>query len=83
MNETTKKVLLIVVVVVGLVVAGFGARNYFASEKGVVVETVTFPAGQSMKKREMELQRRGHSGTTTPAAGGSGERDLSGNVNGR
>ncbi|MGV3619065.1 MAG: hypothetical protein ACO1SV_27375 [Fimbriimonas sp.] len=72
MNETTKKGVLIAVVVLAVAAAAFGAKSMFSSDKMEVTDNVPMPAGfKSEKERALEGK-----GDAAPAGGK--EVDLSG-----
>jgi hypothetical protein len=78
MNDTAKKIGLAVLIVAAGVVAVFGAMRLFVGEQPQVVKTVPGDPSKSMKRQEMEAQKRGTAVGETIANGGpvKGERDL-------
>lgn len=76
MSETAKKALLVVLTLVALAVAGFGAKKLFSEEQGVTTQRITLPPGtKSMKQMEKEAQAQG-------APPKDSARDLSGDLPG-
>jgi len=73
MNEGAKKGLLIVVIIVAVAIAGFGAMKMFSGDQQQVVETLP---GDPNFKSEKQLAVEGQAGAGNSAAGQ--ERDLSG-----
>lgn len=77
MNEQTKKIGLIVIVVVAIAAAAFGAKSMFAGDKMEVTDQNPAPAGfKSEKQKALE----GQAGTTGagPGTEAGKERDLGG-----
>jgi flagellar basal body-associated protein FliL len=71
MSEKAKQAILIVVVILALVAAGFGAMSFMGGEKPEVVKSIDAGPGAKSEK-EAALQGQAQ----TPAQGE--ERDLSG-----
>lgn len=85
MNENTKKVGAIILVVLAVVVAGFSAMQFFGGgdEKMKVEKTIAMPPGfKSEKQKAIEEQEAAAKGANTPAAGATApaERDLGGDI---
>lgn len=79
MNETAKKVVLVVVIVAAGVFAVVGGMRLFAGDRPEVVRTLpAVPPEQSMKRREMEAQKQGTAVGDSVVNGAPvrGERDL-------
>jgi hypothetical protein len=73
MNEQTKKAGLIAVIVIALLVAGFGASKALGGDQMIVEKKVSMPAGfKSEKEQALEAQQGG----AAPAP--KEERDLGG-----
>lgn len=72
MNESQKKAGLIVVIVLALGAAGFGAMKAFSTEEMVVEKRINLPPGhKSEKEQALEQQSKGQ-GSSAPTE----ERDL-------
>ncbi len=83
MSENAKKAILIVVAVVAIVLAGFGAKSFIMGDQRQDLKPIILPPGtKPMKQQEMEAQKRGQaidsaaqlagpsSATPTGASGG-------------
>ena len=69
MNETTKKIAIIAVIVVALIAAGFGAKKVVAGDQPQFQgSTVVKPGTRSMKDIEMEQQNKDRSGANNQGA---------------
>lgn len=80
MSEKAKQALLIVVAIVALVGAGFGAVRFFGGEQQEVIATLPHdPNAKSEKQLALEAQAKGQAAPPTETGG---ERDLSGAVGG-
>jgi hypothetical protein len=63
MNENAKKIGLVVVIVIAIVAAGFGAKRLFTGDQPQFTgSTVVPPGARSMKDIEMEAQNKGKTG---------------------
>ena len=86
MNENTKKVGAVILVVLAIVVAGYSAFHFFSGsdEKMKVEKTIAMPPGfKSEKQKAIEEQEKAKSaatGANTPAANPPAERDLGGDI---
>lgn len=79
MNENTKKIGLIAIIVLAIVAAGFGAKTLFVGEQMQVENTVKMPAGyKSEKQRALEQQAQ----TGAQPIQGGKDSDLSGDLSG-
>lgn len=78
MNETTKKLGLIAIVIVAIVIAGFGAVRLFGEERMQVENTVKMPEGYKSEKQRMLDEQKGNL-SVEPAK----DRDLGGDIGGR
>ena len=78
MNETAKKVILAVVIVAAGAFAVMGAMKLFKSEEPIVERRIEGDPNKSMKKMEMEAQKRGTAVGESVGNGAPvrGERDL-------
>jgi hypothetical protein len=77
MNENTKKIGLIVLIVAALVAAGLGAKSFFAGDKMEVEVTHPAPAGfKSEKQKFLDAQN----GAAPGGAKDDGSRDLGGPI---
>ena len=82
MNDNTKKIGLIAVIVVALAGAVFGAMRLFGEEKMVIENTVKMPEGyKSEKQRAIDAQSTGQP-APEPAGKGGADRDLGGDLGG-
>lgn len=70
MSETGKKVVLIAVIVLAVIAAGFGATRLIGGDQPQVVNEVKMP-GDFKSEKQQALEAQG-------APAGGGERDLSG-----
>lgn len=78
MNENAKKAGLVVVVILAIGAAVFGAMRLFGEEKMEIQNTVKMPEGhKSEKQKALEAQGAGN-----PAPATGKEVDLSGSLNG-
>lgn len=60
MNETTKKVGLIALIIAAVIAAGFGAKTFFAGEQMEVQNTIKMPPGyKSEKQQALDQQKSG------------------------
>jgi hypothetical protein len=82
MNDNAKKAGLIVIVVVALAGAVYGAMQFFGGEKMQVEKVVPMPEGYKSEKQRMLDEQAAGQVSPQPGKAGGGDRDLGGDIRG-